>query len=299
MNTLFQNACFYSKFIIYCLHQEGEIIMQKKTEHTHAPLDALTNFVQSQQAELQQLLSQFPKSKDVVGNLRIDRCRNSFQYYIVSEHGDTKGKYIPHKEIRKAAAIAQRDYNKATMGIIKKQIKAIKSLLANYHPEAIDEAYTKLHLGRRALVIPVREPDEEYIAAWLHHPYTGKPFEINAPEYYTASGVRVRSKSEVIIADALARANIPYRYEYPTNIKGWGTLYPDFTCLDIRTREEIIWEHFGLMGNPDYTECAVQKLAHYTTNGYILGKNFIATFESTTTPLSMKQVQNYINTLFI
>ena len=273
--------------------------MQKKQEHTHTPLDALTSFVQSQRTELQQLLSQFPKSKAIVGNLRIDRCRNSFQYYIVSERGDTKGKYISHKQIRKAAAIAQRDYNKATMGIIKKQIKAIKSLLANYHPEAIDEAYTKLHPGRRALVIPVREPDEEYIAAWLHHPYTGKPFEINAPEYYTASGVRVRSKSEVIIADALARANIPYRYEYPTNIKGWGTLYPDFTCLDIRTREEIIWEHFGLMGNPDYTECAVQKLAHYATNGYILGKNFIATFESTTTPLSMKQVQNYINTLFI
>jgi len=57
INTLFQNACFYSKFIIYCLHQEGEIIMQKNPEHTHAPLDALTNFVQSQQAELQQLLS--------------------------------------------------------------------------------------------------------------------------------------------------------------------------------------------------------------------------------------------------
>ena len=184
------------------------------------------------------------------------------------------------------------------MGIIKKQIKAIKSLLANYHPEAIDEAYTKLHPGRRALVIPVREPDEEYIAAWLHHPYTGKPFEINSPEYYTASGARVRSKSEVIIADALARANIPYRYEYPTSIKGWGTLYPDFTCLDIRTREEIIWEHFGLMGDPDYAENAVQKITHYAASGYVLGKNLIATFESSTTPLSVKQAQGCIDALF-
>ena len=144
----------------------------------------------------------------------------------------------------------------------------------------------------------MREPDEEYIAAWLHHPYTGKPFEINAPEYYTASGTRVRSKSEVIIADALARTNIPYRYEHPTTIKGWGTLYPDFTCLDIRTREEVIWEHFGLMGDPDYTENAVQKLAHYAASGYILGKNLIATFESTSTPLSIKQVQSYIDALF-
>ena len=143
MNTLFQNACFYSKFIVYCLHQEGEIIMQKKQEHTHTPLDALTSFVQSQRTELQQLLSQFPKSKAIVGNLRIDRCRNSFQYYIVSERGDTKGKYISHKQIRKAAAIAQRDYNKATATILKKQIKAIDSFLAIYTPNAIDDAYIK------------------------------------------------------------------------------------------------------------------------------------------------------------
>ena len=298
MNTLFQNACFYSKFIVYCLHQEGEIIMQKKQEHTHTPLDALTSFVQSQRTELQQLLSQFPKSKAIVGNLRIDRCRNSFQYYIVSERGDTKGKYISHKQIRKAAAIAQRDYNKATATILKKQIKAIDSFLAIYTPNAIDDAYTKLHPGRRALITPVREPDEDFIAAWRHLPYTGKPFEINAPEYYTASGVRVRSKSEVIIADALARANIPYRYEYPTSIKGWGTLYPDFTCLDIRTREEIIWEHFGLMSDPDYAENAVQKITHYAASGYVLGKNLIATFESGTTPLSIKQAQGCIDALF-
>ena len=110
--------------------------------------------------------------------------------------------------------------------------------------------------------------------------------------------MRVRSKSEVIIADALTRANIPYRYEYPTSIKGWGTLYPDFTCLDIRTREEIIWEHFGLMGDPDYAENAVQKITHYAASGYVLGKNLIATFESGTTPLSVKQAQGCIDALF-
>ena len=100
------------------------------------------------------------------------------------------------------------------------------------------------------------------------------------------------------IADALDRAGIPYRYEFPASIKGWGTLYPDFTCLDVRTRKEIIWEHFGLKGDTDYTENALQKIAHYAASGYILGKNLIATFESGTTPLSAKQVQAYIKTIF-
>ena len=79
-----------------------------------------------------------------------------------------------------------------------------------------------LHPGSRPLVTPVREPDEDFIAAWQHLPYTGKPFEINAPEFFTCTGVRVRSKSEVIIADALNRAGIPFRYEFPASIKGWG-----------------------------------------------------------------------------
>ena len=272
--------------------------MQKNSEHAHTPLDALTNLAQSRQAELKQLLSQFSKPKPIPGNLRIDRCNKSFQYYIVSEHGDTKGTYLPRKDIRKAVAIAQRDYNKTTASIIKKQITAIDKFLDAYHPNAIDDAYTKLHPGRHALVTPVREPAEDFIAAWQHHPYTGKPFEINAPEFYTSTGVRVRSKSEVIIADALSRAGIPYRYEFPTSIKGWGTLYPDFTCLDTRTREEIIWEHFGLMNDPDYVENAVQKIAHYAASGYTIGKNFIATFESSNTPLSVKQVQECIKAIF-
>ena len=260
--------------------------------------DSIIEMAQERQAYLRELLPHVEKTKNVSGNLRVDRCKRSFQYYIITTPGDTKGTYLPRKDIRKAKAIAQRDYNMIAAGILKRDIATINNFLAAFHPEELDNAFTKLHPGRRALVVPVREPDEDFIARWRHLPYTGKPFEINAPELYTASGVRVRSKSEVIIADALDRAGIPYRYEYPTSVKGWGTLYPDFTCLNSRDRKEIIWEHFGLMGDPDYTENAIQKIAHYTASGYILGKNLIVTFESGTTPLSVKQVQVYIKAFF-
>ena len=29
MNTLFQNACFYSKFIVYCLTKKGKSLCRK------------------------------------------------------------------------------------------------------------------------------------------------------------------------------------------------------------------------------------------------------------------------------
>ena len=261
--------------------------------------DILIQAVLNRRLEMQELLATIPKaSKTIKDRLRIIRNHNSLQYYIVSDKEKPNGTFLPQTQIKKAKTIAQRDYNAAAAAILKRDIATIDNFLAAFHPEELVNAFTKLHPGRRVLVAPVREPDEDFIARWRHLPYSGKPFEINAPEHYTASGVRVRSKSEIIIADALDRAGIPYRYEFPASIKGWGTLYPDFTCLDVRTRKEIIWEHFGLMGDPDYTENALQKIAHYAASGYILGKNLIATFESGTTPLSAKQVQGYIKAHF-
>lgn len=269
--------------------------MQPTTNSTSNPLIAA---LQSRQNEIHAMQSQIEKFKNVSGNLRVDKCKKAFQYYIVKERGDTKGTYLPKKDIRKAKDIAQRDYNKTVSVILKRQDTAIRQFLAAYRPDELDSAYNQLHPGRRPLISPIRETDSDFIECWQHLPYTSKAIEINAPEYYASNGVRVRSKSETIIADALLRENIPFRYEYPTSIKSWGTIYPDFTCLKIQTRNEIIWEHFGLMGDPDYAEIALQKIARYAANGYILGNNFIATFESATTPLSVKQVQSYIKTFF-
>ena len=270
------------------------------SQQTKLSQDNIAALVDIRKQELQVCLDNLQKSqkKAPKGSLRVQSHKNSFQYYLITERGDTKGKYIPRREQRKAAAIAQRDYNAAVAGVIGRQLAALGDLAKSYHPGEIDAALTGLRPGRRRLVTPVREPDSDFIAAWQHAPYTGKPFEINAPEFFTGTGVRVRSKSEVIIADALSRDGIPFRYEYPTSVKGWGTCYPDFTCLDTTTREEIIWEHFGLMGEHDYAETAIQKISHYAASGYILGKNLIATFESGTTPLSVKQVQAYIKAIF-
>jgi hypothetical protein len=270
-------------------------------QYTPPQNDSLVIAAIRQRSLLREQLAKIPpKPRHVpIGNLRVVTNHNRPQYYIVNSSDAPNGTYLPRKEIRKAQAIAQRDYNRNAADALKKQISTIDRFLADYRPGALDATYTELHPGRRVLVAPVHEPDEDFIAAWLHHPYTGKPFEINAPEFYTGTGVRVRSKSEVIIADALSRAGVPFRYEYPTSVKGWGTLYPDFTCLDKRSREEIIWEHFGLMSDPDYAEKTVQKIAHYAASGYILGKNFIATFETAAKALSVKQVEHYIRALLI
>ena len=46
--------------------------------------------------------------------------------------------------------------------------------------------------------------------------------------YITDAGERVRSKSELVIANLLYKNNIPYMYECPLKINN-NTVYPDFT----------------------------------------------------------------------
>ncbi|MBQ9321830.1 MAG: hypothetical protein IJ239_05705, partial [Eubacterium sp.] len=71
-----------------------------------------------------------------------------------------------------------------------------------------------------------------YIRNWLDIQYPKKGFSEEGPEFYTSKGERVRSKSEVIIADTLARMGVPYRYEFPIRFSGTGTFHPDFTVLN-------------------------------------------------------------------
>ncbi|MBP3736941.1 MAG: hypothetical protein J6I56_07970 [Lachnospiraceae bacterium] len=54
---------------------------------------------------------------------------------------------------------------------------------------------------RQTFLTPVILPDEQYRKEWLDTAYEKKPFQEDTPEHYTQIGERVRSKSEVLIAD--------------------------------------------------------------------------------------------------
>ena len=39
-------------------------------------------------------------------------------------------------------------------------------------------------------------------------------------------------------------------------------IHPDFTVLNVRTREILYWEHLGMMDNKEYIESALAKIAY-------------------------------------
>ena len=143
------------------------------------------------------------------------------------------------------------------------------------------------------LVKPLFDDDDNFIANWKAEEYAPMGFNDNT-EFYSNDGVRVRSKSELIIANLLEQYGVPYKYEKPIVLEGLGQVRPDFVCLNLRTRKEFIWEHFGMMDNAAYANKNISKLNSYQQNGYYVGKNMIATFESSVTTINSRNLKGII-----
>ena len=108
----------------------------------------------------------------------------------------------------------------------------------------------------------------------------------------------MRSKAEVIMSKMLEERSIPYLYEMPLYLEPNHLFHPDFTLLRLSDRREIIWEHFGKMGDPEYREAAFRKIRIYESNNYISGDNLIITFESESCPIDLDAVNLKLDRLF-
>lgn len=231
------------------------------------------------------------------GVLRITHTRGYVQYYEMKDVHNTTGKYIRKKDIELARKLAQKSYNEIMLNELINKKKAIEIFLDGYKED--DEIYNGLSNERKKLVEPLVNDDEIYRKRWEEVNYKGKEFFDDIPEIYTEKGERVRSKSEKLIADKLFMMNIPYRYEYPLKLEGVGIIYPDFTVLNVKERKEYIFEHFGMMDIPEYSENAVRKINTYAKNGIKLGDRLIITCETSENPVDMRCVEKIFKHFFM
>lgn len=228
------------------------------------------------------------------GILRTSCNEKRVQYYCRENEQDKNGRYLREKEKDLARRLAQKEYDQKVLRAVEKELGVIERCLAGYPVMEVEEIYEKLHKERKKLVVPIQEPEEEFVRKWEAVVYQGKAFQEDAPEFFTLKNERVRSKSEWIIADFLKREGIPYRYECPLYLKGLGQVYPDFTVLNVKKRKELYWEHLGMMDDAGYAEKALQKIAAYEQNGIYPGEGLILTYETGKNPLSQKMVMNRI-----
>ncbi len=264
-------------------------------------MKSIKNLLLSKQVELNQLLSKTEKSleKAPEGALTVSYSKGTPQYYHRTKDKIKSGKYIQKKEKKLIASLAQKDYDIKFEKVLLEQKNTLSKILKQLPTSDLTDVYVSLSKERKELVKPYILTDEQYVEQWLNKKYNGKKILPDTPVFITERGETVRSKIEKILADKFYSMGIPYRYEYPVKLKGYGVVYPDFTLLDVVEREECYFEHFGMMDNEEYCKKAILKLENYARNGIFPGKNLLITFETLQTPLDMKVVEKMLKQFIV
>jgi hypothetical protein len=106
-----------------------------------------------------------------------------------------------------------------------------------------------------------------------------------APTHITLTGVKVRSKSEVIVANMLTLFGLHYEYEKELHGK-----LPDFTIF--HQGKTFYWEHLGMLSNPDYQKHWEEKKRWYEQNG--LADDLITSEDSPSQGIDSKEIEKTI-----
>ncbi len=232
------------------------------------------------------------------GRLRVVKIEKGCRYYNVVKKNDTNGEYLSVKEKPLIKELAQKDYNKRFLKEAKEELKTLQRTIDKFESINGDGTFLNLSPERQRLVTPYIISDDLYAEEWQSKKFKTNSYLPENKRYDTKRGEKVRSKSEAIIADILYDLRVPYRYEAPLQLNV-GIRYPDFTLLNIKTKEEIFLEHLGLMDEDEYRAATFHKLDEYRENGIYLGRNLLITYETEESPLDIKGIKRMLQDLLL
>ena len=246
--------------------------------------------------ELQKIVRKKEKSLSHApeGIINIAPMGEKAQYYFKNDSSDKCRKYMRKSERSLVTAICQKEYDQRVLEAAPKELTQWERLMNNFPKQTYEEIYEKLSIHRQILVQPDVLTDKEFIKNWEGVEYVQKGFSTDAPEFFTDKGEQVRSKTEILIANALHKYNIPYRYEYPLYLEGYGKIHPDFMVLNVSTRTVFYWEHLGVMDDVEYVENAIRRIEAYEKNDIFSGENLILTYETQRHPMSPRVIEQKI-----
>lgn len=244
--------------------------------------------------ELEAILKQIQKTKipEIKYKIHTSYSHGKAQYCYYE-----KGKkriYIPNSDIPSLKEVFTYEYYEELKKAIEYREKLLHNMKEYSQLPPLHSVYEKLGTGKRNLVESLTVSDEEFINNWFEqHPGGQNDYPIEG-NYYTLKNEHVRSRAEQTIGDRLNYYNRPYVYESNYYFKDGTFVSADFKTLNLRTRKTWIWEHFGGMGEEEYSAKTVKKINRYANDGIYIGDGLIATFEAETGDFDTRQVNTFI-----
>ena len=199
-----------------------------------------------------------------------------------------------NKDIELIKALAKKEFDRKAYEILSHNITAIEDAM-NLHIPFDPNEIMKTMTNAYALLpgeyffdskkdFPAPDPDRELMAKikrheeWWRRPYKEYWGYPENKTKLTSLGQKVRSVSELLIAETLYKYSIPFHYEEELIVDG-KTYAPDFT-FEGWDRNMFYLDYFGMMSNAKYAKRNFIKLDDYYDIGLIPGDNLIVTFDS-------------------
>lgn len=225
----------------------------------------------------------FVEELQVLPNGSLYNKRGTREYYFI-ESKSRKRTYISKNNLSELEKIRKGKAYRIGLKRCKENIKVAKQLLGKYKDidfEAVVASLPKAYQFEKDIK---REKQKviEFEGSLLHP---------------TSRGLRVRSKSEVIIAERLDAEGLAYEYEQELILKDFNGRYkkiiPEFIFFTA-TGDKIYWEHFGLFKDYTYSKRSFEKLLLYAHNDILPGSNLFITAESFEGKIDVSSIYNTI-----
>jgi len=169
-----------------------------------------------------------------------------------------------------------------------------KDLLNNFRRRPQSPAdFFDLNSPYRQFILSHLQSEYSWVIEWYLNPYKKNPDHPEQLIFPVKLGFKVRSKSEVLIADRLYEEGILYHYEEQLILSDHSS-YPDFN-IPITLYRKYAWEHFGAMDKPLYFNRTRGRIMDYLDHQWLPGINMLTTYETKQNPLTEEQVDHVIS----
>ena len=184
------------------------------------------------------------------------------------------------KSINKAPdfirGLARKEYLIKETKLLEKNIKALRDVMKSLVEPSPENVLRSISRHLQGIPEEYFFPEENK-DSWASQPYEMSNYKPEEKKHTTSRGLKVRSKSEVLIAEMLYVFNIQFRYEQVIRINGI-VLVPDFT-IKLPDGRIFYWEHCGLMSSKEYREHQKWKMEIYEKGDIVPWKNLIVTYD--------------------
>lgn len=219
------------------------------------------------------------------------------EYYQITD----RERYISAGNEKTVEGLKLRRYFQAAIMRMEKNVAAEEKLLTRYKPYGYDDIQQALPAAYRMEISGADQScRSERTDTCCPPPDDNWEYRERGRGHTTSTGHRVRSKSEMLICDMLDASGIRYEYEKPLKLRTargeviWA--HPDYTFYG-RFGQVVYWEHFGMLGEPEYRAKALKKMDVYIVNGVIPSVNLIITAESLDGKLDGNSIRRSIDLL--